>query len=420
MRLRLPSVMFGLAALTGLGLGGGAVLAQIDGPARGVTPIDNGGAYEVTGVAVDISGKTAEAARLGGWRIAQRKAWAVLAQRVGRGGMAASDGLLDSLVSGLVVENEQIGPNRYVARLGVLFDRTRAAGVLGVSAYADRSPPMLVMPLQVSGGVSQMFEARTPWQQAWARFRTGSSAIDYIRPSGTGTDPLLLNAGQIGRRSRGWWRTILDQYGASDILIPVVHLYRQWPGGPVIGVFEARHGPDNTLLGTVTLRVGSTDGINQLLDTGVGRLDGLYQKALASGMLHPDATLNPPPKPEETVIDDTTPGEEPIAGLDSAIASTGAGIALTLQYDAPSASAVANAESLVRSIPGVVRAGTTSLALGGVSLMAVTFDGDPEQLRRALEQRGFQVSGAGTTLRIRRAAAAAPAATPPSDNATTG
>lgn len=402
MRWRSPSMMFGLAALIGLGAGGGTVLAQIEGQPRGLAPIDNGGSYEVTDVTVDVSGKTPEAARLGGWRIAQRKAWAMLAQRLGRSGTGASDGLLDSLVSGIVVENEQIGPTRYVAKLGILFDRVRAASVLGVSAYADRSPPMLVMPLQISGGASQMFEARTPWQQAWARFRTGNSSIDYIRPSGTGTDPLLLNAGQINRRSRGWWRTILDQYGASDVLIPVVRLYRQWPGGPVIGVFEARHGPDNDLLGTITLRVGSTDGLNQLLDTGVARLDGLYQRALASGSLHPDASLNPPPKPA-AVIDDTSPGEEPIAGLDAAIATSGAGIAVSLQYDAPSASAVANAESLIRSIPGVVRAGTTSLALGGVSIMAVTFDGDPDQLRRALEQRGFQVSGSGTTLRIRRA-----------------
>lgn len=419
MRLRSPSLTFGLAALVALCAGGGAVLAQIDGQSRGVAPVDNGGSYEVTGVSVDVSGKTAEAARLGGWRIAQRKAWATLAQRLGRGGQGASDGLLDSLVSGIVVEHEQLGPNRYVARLGVLFDRVRAASVLGVSAYADRSLPMLVMPLQVSGGVSQMFEARTPWQQAWARFRTGNSTIDYIRPAGTGTDPLLLNAGQINRRSRGWWRTILDQYGASDILIPVVRLYRQWPGGPVIGVFEARHGPDNALLGTVTLRVGGTDGLNQLLDTGVGRLDGVYQRALASGALHVDPSLSPPPKPQAEVIDDTTPGEEPIAGLDAVIASSGAGIAVSLQYDAPTASAVANAESLVRSIPGVVRAGTTSLALGGVSIMAVTYDGDPDQLRRALEQRGFQVSGSGTALRIRRAPQV-PSPALPADSVITG
>lgn len=419
MRLRLPHRMIGLAALAGVGVGASAVLAQIEGQDRGVMPIDSGSAYEVSGVTVDVAGKTAEAARLGGWRIAQRKGWAMLAQRLGRSGVGASDGLLDSLVTGIVVEKEQIGPTRYVARLGVLFDRARAASVLGVSAYADRSPPMLVMPLQVSSGVSQMFETRTPWQQAWARFRTGNSTIDYIRPSGTGADPLLLNAGQIGRRSRGWWRSILDQYGASDILIPVVRLHRQWPGGPVIGVFEARHGPDNVLIGSLTLRVGSTEGLGQLLDTGVARLDSLYQRALASGVLRGDPTLAPPPKPQvEIAPDDSNTGEEPIEGLNSAIAATGAGIAVTLQYDAPSASAVANIESLVRGIPGVVRAGTTSLAVGGVSLMSVTYDGDPDQLRRALEQRGFQVSGAGTTLRVRRAALPAP--TPPTDTVTTG
>ena len=40
-----------------------------------------------------------------------------------------SDSALDGLVTGIVVENEQIGPNRYVARLGVLFDRNRAASI---------------------------------------------------------------------------------------------------------------------------------------------------------------------------------------------------------------------------------------------------------------------------------------------------
>ncbi|WP_312489185.1 heavy metal-associated domain-containing protein [Sphingomonas sp.] len=418
MRLRLPHRIFGLAALAGVGIGASAVMAQIEGQDRGVVPVDSGNAYEVSGIAVDVSGKTAEDARLGGWRIAQRKGWAMLAQRLGRSGTGASDGMLDSLVSGIVVENEQIGPDRYVALLGVLFDRARAASILGVSAYADRSPPMLVMPLQVSGGVSQMFETRTPWQQAWARFRTGNSTIDYVRPSGTGADPLLLNAGQIQRRSRGWWRSILDQYGASDVLIPVVHLYRQWPGGPVIGVFEARHGPDNAFIGSVTLRVGSTEGLARLLDTGVARLDSLYQRALTDGQLQGDPTLSPPPKPQPVITDEASGGEEPIQGLDAAIASTGAGIAVTLQYDAPSASAVANVESLVRGIPGVVRAGTTSLALGGVSLMSVTYDGDPEKLRRALEQRGFQVSGSGTTLRIRRATTPSPA--PSTDNVTTG
>src|SRR3546814_3554328 len=108
---------------------------------------------------------------------------------------------------------------------------TRLSSVLlGVGGHAFRSPPMLVIPIEWSGGVARSLERRTGWQEAWARFRTGSSSIDYVRPTGTGSDPLLLNLGQIGRRDRGWWRMVLDQFGASDVLIPVARLYRQYPG----------------------------------------------------------------------------------------------------------------------------------------------------------------------------------------------
>ena len=84
-----------------------------------------------------MRGKSAEAARLGGWRLAQRKAWGMLAQRLAGRSSSLSDSALDGLVTGIVVENEQIGPNRYVARLGVLFDRGRAASILGVGGLFD-------------------------------------------------------------------------------------------------------------------------------------------------------------------------------------------------------------------------------------------------------------------------------------------
>ncbi|MBJ6121005.1 heavy-metal-associated domain-containing protein [Sphingomonas mollis] len=380
-------------------LAGSGTLAQIEGGDRGVAPIDNGGAFEVSGVTVDVGGKTAEAARLGGWRLAQRKAWVQLSRRLGGTGGLVSDGTLDQMVSGIVVENEQIGPNRYIARLGVLFNRARAGSLLGVAAYADRSPPMLVVPVQWSGGVGQVFERRTDWQQAWARFRTGNSTIDYVRPSGTGADSLLLNVGQAQRPGRGWWRTIIDQYGASDILIPTVRLYRQWPGGPVVGVFQARHGPDNRLISSFSLRVGSAEGLPQLLDTGVARIDALYQQALRQGMLNPDASLTPPPDPAAT----PTPSADPtIDGILADLAQANAGATVTLQYDTPGTASVANTEALVRGIPGVRSAGTTSLALGGVSLMRVVVDGDPALLAAALQSRGYQVAGSGTTLRISR------------------
>jgi hypothetical protein len=399
-----------LAAAAGLLACAGLAIAQIEGGDRGVAPVDSSGDFEVNGVRVDVAAKTADAARIGGWRLAQRRAWGQLTRRLGAGSPGLSDGALDQLVTAIVVEQEQIGPTRYVARLGVLFNRARVGALLGIATYSTRSSPMLVIPVQVSGGVGQVFETRTDWQQAWARFRTGNSTLDYVRPTGTGADPLLLNVGQIGRRSRSWWRTVVDQYGATDIVIPVVRLYRQWPGGPVVGAFQARWGADNRLLGSFSLRVASANGLPQLLDTGVGRIDAIYQAALRSGEMRQDPSLLPLPVPEPTPTDDTADSiaEEPVAET-----AAGPGITVTIQFDTPSASAVANTESLVRGVPGVRSAGTTSLALGGVSLMRVVFDGDPAALAGALQARGWQVFGSGQTLRIRRAPQLLPPDLPP-------
>jgi hypothetical protein len=417
-RLSRPSY---LALALALVATGGVVIAQADAPEQPMTAADGSGSFEVSGIDVDVTGKTADAARYAGWKVAQRKGWVMLSRRLGGGGGMVSDGTLDAMVSGIVIENEQIGPNRYVARLGVLFSRARAGGLLGVAGQASRSPPMLVIPLQWSGGTGQVFEQKTKWQEAWGRYRTGNSSVDYVRPAGTGPDAMLLNVGQVGRPGRGWWRTILDQYGASDILVPVVRLYRQWPGGPVVGVFEARHGPDNRMIATFSLRVGSSDGIDALLDAGVKRLDDAYQSALSSGMLNTDSGLVYVPPPVAPVVIEDIP-EDPNATATTAASGVETTV-ISVQFDTPGAAAVSATEAAMRGVPGVRSALTNSLALGGVSVMRVGFDGDPAALSAALAARGWQVQGNGTTLRIRRAGQPSQSGTPApaaTDNATSG
>lgn len=388
----------------------GAVVAQ----QGGVAPVDGSGSFEVNGVRVDVAGPTAEAARTTGWRLAQRKGWQMLSQRLTGQVRSLPDGTLDSLVTSIVVESEQIGPNRYIARLGVLFNRGRAASILGIAGVSERSPAMLVVPLIWDGGTGTVFERATPWQAAWARFRTGGSVMDYVRPSGTGADGLLLNAGQVTRRGRGWWRTVLNQYGASDVLIPQVRLYRQWPGGPVIGTFTAGYGPDNRLLGSFSLRVNQGDAVPALLDEGVRRLDALYQQGLRSGALRPDLVLAAPPPgsvilPDEEEIVDPTSID---AGATPTPVPTGDSVTLSIQADTPTVAAVESTEAALRSVPGVRSAATSSLALGGVSVLRVTFDGDIAILSAALESRGWQVQQGDGALRIRRRAASTPTAPP--------
>lgn len=273
-------------------IGGGIVVAQIEGPKRGIAPIASTGDFEVTGVAVNVTGKNAFEARQKGWEEAQRLAWSALWRKThGAAGTTLSDSTLDGIVAAIVVESEQTGPRRYIAKLSVLFDRARAGQLLGVSGITQRSAPLLLLPVTYSAGAPTLFEQRTSWQRSWAKFRTAESRVDYVRPSGAGGESLLLNAGQMDRRSRIWWRTILDQFGAADVIIPIARIERQWPGGPVVGKFSARYGPDNKFLGSFTLRTGSSAGIPAMMDQAVVRMDQLFQTALAEGRLRADASL---------------------------------------------------------------------------------------------------------------------------------
>jgi hypothetical protein len=227
---------------------------------------------------------------------------------------------LDGITAAIVVEQEQIGPRRYVAKLGVLFDRARAGQLLGVSGVTRRSAPLMLLPITYSAGAPTVFEQRTSWQRSWAKFRTADSTIDYVRPSGAGGESLLLNAGQPERRSRIWWRTILDQFGAADVIIPIARIERQWPGGPVIGRFSARYGPDNRFLGAFTLRTTSEAGIPAMMDQAVLRMDQLFQSALNSGRLRADASLVLEPEVVEgedleSEIEDAATGDQTGAPL---------------------------------------------------------------------------------------------------------
>lgn len=407
--LRRFSVPLPLVLLFLLALGVAAMLrAQIEGGERGVPPIDSSSSFEVSGITVDVYGANADAARLGGWREAQRKGWAALWARThgGARGPGLSDSALDGIVAGIVVEEEQIGPKRYIARLGVLFDRARAGAILGSSENLLRSAPMLLIPVQWDGGVPQSFETRTEWQKAWARFRTGNSPVDYVRPTGTGADPLILTPAQTLRPGRTWWRLLIDGYGAADVLVPQVEIERQWPGGPVIARFHAFHGPDRQLLGGFTLRVDSADGIARLMDEGVKRMDALYTRALQEGRLFPDPSLIAEPEATEEELEDLAELSEE-ATLISDVLAPGVS-AINVQYDTPDVASVSAGEAALRAIAGVRSAQTGSLALGGVSVMRVAFEGEAPALAAALEARGWQVQQGAGTLRIRRAAPAAP------------
>lgn len=408
----------GVLALAGalLVIGPARLIAQIEGD-RGIPVVAATHDIRVAGVEVNTTGKTGMDARLAGWADARKKAWAQL------GGPTMSDGDIEAMVSAVVIEREQIGPHRYIARLTVVFDRAKAGQYVGMgtNAVATHSAPLLTIPVLWSGGVGQVYEVRGPWQAAWARFNPSDSGIDYVRPSGSGGDSLFITAGQVTRRSRSWWAEILNQFEASDVIMPEARLERQWPGGPVRGTFTARYGPDRKLIQSFTLVANDEASLPAMLDQAVKRLDGIYNDALAQGLLRPDPTLrnsNPADPALAAIIAAAAqqegaaptgdvpavppvPGQAPAPVVAPPPAPEAKATTITVQFASPDGRAVDSAMASVRSVPGVRGAATTSVAVGGTSVMRVTFAGSTEELRDALRARGWTVAGGGSVLSIR-------------------
>lgn len=401
-----------LAALV-LALFAAVVWAQVEGE-RGIAPLASTGDIEVYDIEVDTTGEDGQEAREKGWAEARRKAWAKL------GGPEMPDSRLEEMSSAIIIQREQIGPNRYIAKLGVVFDRQRAGQFVGSERGGTRSAPLLTIPVLYTAGTAQVYEVRGPWQRAWAQYRAGDSRIDYVRPSGFGGESLLITAGNPGQRSRIWWRNILDQFEASDVIMPMAELDFIYPGGPVEGTFTARYGPDNRYLYSFEMRAESQEQLPQMLARAVERMNTAYEVALERGLLTPDtslrqtasipaeiaaliaagrAALNPPPAPEPTATPEAVE-RDPAAPepIETSIPVQ----AFQLQFASPDAAAIDRTLSAVRGIPGVGSASVRSTALGGTSVLGVIFTGDEEALRAGLRSAGFNVSGSGNRLTISR------------------
>ena len=392
-----------LLALVGLS---GALYAQLETGDRGIPPIDSSGTLEVTGIHVDVGGADANSARFAGWRIAQRQGFRALYAKMHKVPVNRApnlpDSTLDQIVSSINVEREQIGPRRYIADLGILFDRARAAPFLGVEGgEVQRSVPMLLIPVTVTGGTATTVELRNAWQRAWAQFRTSQSPIDYVRVSGLGVDPMLVNAEQIQRPGRGWWRNIIDLYGAADILVAEVQLQRAYPGGPARARFIARHGPDNEIVGGFSLTAANSEAIPRMMAEGVQRMDQLFADALAAGMLERDSSLDLPPPP---IIE--LPPEE--------IAARPVAVANSYQIQISGDVNIYNfAMAHLRTLAGLESASPQQINPGGTSYVLVRYRGDISALASALSARGWVTESAGTVVRIRSGSDRPPPIPPP-------
>ncbi len=237
--------------------------------------------FSVDGIEVDVKGPTAEDARVGAFRVAAKKGWGKLWDKLVDPGYrgkapAISDADVYRVVSSIDVSNERMSATRYIARISISFDpgAVRAALARGGAGFTQsRNRAMLLMPVLVDGGATTTYEPGNPWASAWAKFPLIRSSIEYMRAEGTLADTMMLNAFVARNRSPEVIQNLLVRYRSDGVVVAKATLTRSYPGGPVSGIFSAYTGNSTIPVDQFTLTRKSDALLSEMFEEAIRRLD---------------------------------------------------------------------------------------------------------------------------------------------------
>ena len=162
-----------------------------------------------------------------------------------------------------------------------------------------------------------------------------------------------------------------------------------------------------------------------MLNQAVRRFDAMFTRALESGQLRPDPTLSLGaveigPQVQALIeaarraeaaeaaerageaAPATTTSQTPDAAATETPQQEAPIANFTVQVATPDAASIDTALASLRSVPGTYGVGTSSIAVGGTSVMRISFAGDIAALATALRARGWQVNQGSTALSISR------------------
>jgi Uncharacterized protein conserved in bacteria (DUF2066) len=178
---------------------------------------------------------------------AARQLFDRLVLREHRGRLAPPDpATLQGLVRGIEVRDERVSPQRYTARIVVVFDPALMRGYFQAQgvAFADAaSKPLLILPVHEAGGALTLWEPGNPWRAAWEKAISGAARgglVPLLLPRGDLDDAAVINAAQAASGNRDRLRQIAQYYYLSEVM--VVRATQTGDGGAGLTVSAVRYG----------------------------------------------------------------------------------------------------------------------------------------------------------------------------------
>ena len=198
-------------------------------PARGAADTE---VFAVRDVRVDVTAKTAAAARKIALEQGHRQAFDRLLSRLvpnrerDRVPQLAAAAIAE-LIRDFGIDEEKTSPVRYLASLRVRFKRAAVRRLLrqaDVPFAETASKPVLIVPVFRRAGALLLWDRANGWRQAWAALPPSDGLVPMILPRGNLADINDIGPEQALRGEEARFQAIARRYGAADILLAVARL----------------------------------------------------------------------------------------------------------------------------------------------------------------------------------------------------
>jgi hypothetical protein len=339
--------------------------------------------YTVSGVNVDVTAESANAAReaaiILGQRMAFDKLVAQLADPQSATGLPRlTDAQLSDLVSDFEVESERASAVRYIGKLSFRFRGDPVRALLeqhGVRYAVMPTSPILIVPVLEADGQTLLWDPQNPWLSAWVTDAGSNTLAPLAIPSGDELDAGMVDAQAALAGDAGKLTSLAQRHGASQSLVVVAKL-------------DADATSDMRRLDITGTRYGLSGQIDSFTDqvSGTGSaLDQLY----AAAVVQAETRLQDSLRQENLVV----------SGVEQHLP-------VTVPID--SYAAWLDIRKRLSGVPTLKRAELHSLSTKSATLDLV-YVGDETQLMTALNERRLTLANSGDQ-RLLVSTSSAPAA----------
>ena len=183
--------------------------------------------FTVAGIEVDVTAKSASAARKQAFDNARRKAFEKLLGRlVGENEVARID--LPSLqkIGGFIknygIDNEQVSKVRYKAQYGFTFNREAVRNFLssrGITYSETKGAPLLVLPFFQQGTQLNLWRGYNPWLSVWSDAPVLDGLLPLEIPIGDLSDVRRINGDNALTYGPEDLQKMLDRYEAREAVL---------------------------------------------------------------------------------------------------------------------------------------------------------------------------------------------------------